>query len=209
MNIVAIGTVSNFKQNSGNTEQATSPVCTNIAMSSLYNIENQLSGHYRYLMAFYQRSVIADHLEVLTVVRVRKHGQVGEGRVQPLTSEDSLQHSAGRARKQGWKVGVGQRLRRLELLSIIVGNVQSLRNKIDKLQTNVKYMPEYKNTCVIALTESWLKEHDLSQDYELDGFGQPSGLNREEQLTRKTQGGGVALYVNQRWYKTVVVRESI
>lgn len=65
-------------------------------------------------------------------------------------------------------------------------------------------MPEYKNVCVITLTE-----YDLSQGYELDGFEQPIGLNPEEQLTSKTQGGGMALYVNQRWCKTVVVRELI
>lgn len=62
---------------------------------------------------------------------------------------------------------------------------------------------------MIALTETWLKDQYPSHDYEIDGFGQPIQLDRDEQLTGKTQGGGVALYVNQRWCKTVIVRESI
>ncbi len=65
--------------------------------------------------------------------------------------------------------GVHQRLRklglcRLPLASIILGNAQSLRNQIDELQACVKCSPEYKNACVIALTETWLKDHDSSQD---------------------------------------------
>lgn len=54
-----------------------------------------------------------------------------------------------------------------------------------------------------------MKDQYPSYDYEIDGFGQPIRLDRDEQLTGKTQGGGVALYVNQRWCKTVIVRESI
>ncbi|KAK0155559.1 Ras GTPase-activating-like protein IQGAP1 [Merluccius polli] len=84
-----------------------------------------------------------------------------------------------------------------------------MRNKVDELQANVKCIPEYKNACVIALTETWLKEHDLGQDLEIDGFGQPIRLDRDTQLTGKTQGGGVCLYVNPRWCKTIIIRESI
>lgn len=45
----------------------------------------------------------------------------------------------------------------------------------------------YKNACVIALTETWLKEHDLGQDLGIDGFGQPIRLDRDAQLTGKIQ----------------------
>ena len=62
---------------------------------------------------------------------------------------------------------------------------------------------------MIALTESWLKDHDLNQDLEINGFGQPIRLDRDAQLTGKTLGGGVCLYVNTSWCKNVMVRETI
>ena len=67
-------------------------------------------------------------------------------------------------------------LHRLPLPSAVLGNVQSLRSKVDELQANVKFIPEFKNACVITMTETWLKEHDLDQDLEIDGFGQPIRL---------------------------------
>ena len=67
------------------------------------------------------------------------------------------------------------------------------RNTVDRLQAGTQWtlqagtqwtlqadgdcIPEYKNACVTA----WLKEHDLSQDLELYGFGQPIGLDRDTQ----------------------------
>ncbi|XP_039509538.1 uncharacterized protein LOC120464222 [Pimephales promelas] len=146
-------------------------------------------------------------------VRIRERGsEVYGGRRGPVA--ELRMSSAGRVRKRGRRGGVRRRLRRtglrrLPLPSIILGNVQSLRNKVDELQANVKFIPEFKNACIIALTETWLKEHDPSQDFEIDGFDQPIRLDRDAQLTGKTQGGGVCLYVNSRWCKTIIVRESI
>ncbi|XP_073696141.1 uncharacterized protein [Garra rufa] len=135
----------------------------------------------------------AANLDVLTAVRARKCGREGGGQVwlnlpSRHQTGDSRQQSAVRKRKRGRRGGVRQRLRRrglrrLPLPSIILGNVQSLRNKIDELQAHVKSIPEYKNACVIALTETWLKDQYPSHDYEIDGFGQPIRLDRDEQLT--------------------------
>ncbi|KAJ8341694.1 hypothetical protein SKAU_G00339850 [Synaphobranchus kaupii] len=64
---------------------------------------------------------------------------------------------------------------------------QQHKNKVDELQANVE------NACVIALTETWLKDHDLGQDFEIDGFGQHIRLDRDAQLTGKSPGGGRVL----------------
>lgn len=86
----------------------------------------------------------AANLDVLTAVRARRRGREGGGQVWLHLSYrhwtgGSRQRSAGRKRKRGRRGGVRQRLRRrgfrrLPLPSIILGNVQSLRNKIDELQ---------------------------------------------------------------------------
>ncbi|KAK0147900.1 hypothetical protein N1851_012361 [Merluccius polli] len=91
-------------------------------------------------------------------------------------------------RKRGRRGGVRQRLkrqghRRIPLPSIFLGNVQSLRNKVDELQAKVKFLPEYKNACLLALTETWLKEQDPLSDLELDGFGEPVRLDRDSTLS--------------------------
>ncbi len=127
---------------------------------------------------------------------------------------DCQQLTAVRLRKRGRRGGVRQRLRRqglrrLPLPSIILGNAQSLRNKVDELQANVKHISEYRDACMIALTETWLKDYDLNHDFDIDGFGLPYRLDRDAQVTGKSLGGGVCLYVNPRWCKTVIIRESI
>ncbi|KAK0146882.1 putative RNA-directed DNA polymerase from transposon BS [Merluccius polli] len=43
----------------------------------------------------------------------------------------------------------------------------------------------------------------------IDGFGPPVRLDRDTELTGKHHGGGVCLYINPRWCKTVVVREEL
>ena len=50
-----------------------------------------------------------------------------------------------------------------------------------------------------------MHNHELT----VDGFGAPIRLDRNKVDTRKEQGGGVCLYVNQKWCNTVFVREAL
>ena len=118
------------------------------------------------------------------------------------------------SRKRGRRGGVRQRLKRqghkrIPLPTVILANVQSLRNKVDELQANVKFLAEYSSACLLAFTETWLKEHDIQSDLEIDGFGVPYRLDRDPAVTGKSLGGGLCLYVNNSWCNTVVVRESL
>lgn len=61
----------------------------------------------------------------------------------------------------------------------------------------------------MAVTETWLAERDLDSELVIDGFGVPLHMDRDAQTTGKTRGGGVCLYINECWCKTVVVRESL
>lgn len=83
-----------------------------------------------------------------------------------------------RVRKQGRYSGACQRLKRqalhrMPLPTIILVNVQSLHGKIDKLQANVKYLEEVKHAYVLALTEAWLRDHDLQLDLEIGAWVSP------------------------------------
>ncbi|KAK7884958.1 hypothetical protein WMY93_028081 [Mugilogobius chulae] len=133
-------------------------------------------------------------------------------RLEPTASKDyNKRHDF---RKRGRRGGVRQRLkregpRRIPLPTITLSNIQSLRSKIDELRANVKFLEEYKNSCLLALTETWLKNQDSGTELDIEGFGEPLRLDRDPAVTGKSLGGGVCLYVNKNWCKTVVVRETL
>lgn len=117
-------------------------------------------------------------------------------------------------RKRGKRGGVRLRLKkrqltRLPLPSLILGNAQSLRNKLDELQRNVRFLRDYKDCCVMAFTESWFTEQDSDTDLSIDGFGVPFRQDRDAEMTGKSRGGGVCIYVNKRYCSSVTVRESL
>lgn len=62
-------------------------------------------------------------------------------------------------------------LNRLPLPSMILGNVRSLRNKVDELQGNVRFLKDFKDCCLMAFTETWLSENDPDSDLLISGFG--------------------------------------
>lgn len=102
-----------------------------------------------------------------------------------------------------------QKLQRIPLPSIIVANVQSLRNKTDELQANTIHLHEYRDACIMAFSETWLTSTDANSDLTISGFGAPVRLDRDTDATGKSQGGGVCVYINQQWCNNVTIRESI
>lgn len=116
--------------------------------------------------------------------------------------------------KRGSRGGVRQRLKRLNLHriplhSILLCNVQSIRNKVDEIQANVIHLEKFRDACIMAFTKTWLTPADVDTDLTLSGFGAQVRLDRDADVTGKSQGGGVCLYVNQRWCKNITVRETV
>lgn len=119
-----------------------------------------------------------------------------------------------KVRKRGRRGGIQVRARRqplarIALPSIILANARSLHNKIDDLQAHVRYQHEFKEACILALTETWFGEKDLDSEMTIDGFGAPLRTDREAAITGKSRGGGVCLYINERWCKNFIVRASV
>ncbi|XP_049908650.1 uncharacterized protein nek6 isoform X1 [Epinephelus moara] len=81
--------------------------------------------------------------------------------------------------------------------------------KVDELQALVRFQHDFRDACLLAITESWLTDRDSDADLSLDGFGAPVRLDCDASVMGKSQGGGVCLYVNQRWCKNVLVRERL
>lgn len=117
-----------------------------------------------------------------------------------------------KTRKWGKRGGTHHRLRKqslshIPLPSIIL--VKFLQNKTDKLQAHVRFHHEFRDGCLLVITETWLLERDLDAELSGDGFCTPIRPDRDAGVTGKSQGGGVCLYVNGRWCKTVLVRERL
>lgn len=94
---------------------------------------------------------------------------------------------------------------RTPLPTITFGNVRSIRNKIDELSGNCKYIHEYRDSALIALTETWLQDQDADSTVNVDGF---KLIRSDRRDVDKERGGGVAVYVNERWCSQVIVKES-
>ncbi|XP_077981372.1 uncharacterized protein LOC144436447 [Glandiceps talaboti] len=92
---------------------------------------------------------------------------------------------------------------------ITKANVRSLRNKIDELHVNTKYLTEYRDSCLLCFSETWLTDNISNNALQVDGFYGPFRTDRDHDVTGKAIGGGVCIYVNAKWCKEIQVRESI
>ena len=69
------------------------------------------------------------------------------------------------------EVGRSRRTRyRPVLPSVIMGNVRSLPNKMDKLTARTQHQRDYRECSIMVLTEMWLMELTPDTDANLDGF---------------------------------------
>lgn len=116
-----------------------------------------------------------------------------------------------RPRRRGKRGGIRLRLRnrgnKPPLPSMILSNVRSLRNKIEELRTLSRICYEYRESCLMAFTETWLHPDVPNSLVELEGF---SLVQADRDVTSgKTRGGGVCVYIRDEWCSQYTVRESL
>lgn len=117
-------------------------------------------------------------------------------------------------RKRGCRAGLRRRLKRLKeknklcLPTTLLINAQSLRAKMDELSANMRYLHEYRNSSVLAITETWLDSNVANNEVEPVGFSS-FRTDRDPDITGKTRGGGVCVLVRDDWCRAVKVRESL
>ena len=92
-------------------------------------------------------------------------------------------------RRLGCLVRIRRRVGNLHLSSVLLANVQSLDNKIDKIRSQISYI---KNCNILCFTESWL--NDDMDSIQLAGFS----VHRQDRtaVSRKTRCGVLCLFVN-------------
>ena len=90
-----------------------------------------------------------------------------------------------------------RRRHRPVLPSIVMGNVRSLPNKMDKLTALTQHQREYWECSIMLFTETWLNSLTPDSHVSLGGFNLHRADRTEESGKRK--GGGLAVFVNDRW----------
>ncbi|XP_061896893.1 uncharacterized protein LOC133645982 [Entelurus aequoreus] len=112
-----------------------------------------------------------------------------------------------RPKKRGRRGGIQSRVRRRPfkrpLPTIIMSNVRSLRNKMDLLHARCRFERALRDICIIALSGTWLEESVIDSEVSLDNFT----IVRSDRTKHsgKTRGGGVCLYINDRWCNNIKV----
>ena len=115
-------------------------------------------------------------------------------------------------RRRGKRGGIRQRVRnrghRPPLPTITLSNVRSIVNKMDELRANVNYDHEYRNSSLICLTETWLHSDIHSNNIEIPGFV-AMRADRSFENTNKTKGGGLCVFVNNKWCNNFTCRSTV
>ena len=76
--------------------------------------------------------------------------------------------------------------------------MSSLGNKTDELATLIKSQREYRECSVLCFTETWLHSHILDHSVVVPDFSTVQA-DRDMTSSGKKKGGGIALYVSERW----------
>lgn len=69
----------------------------------------------------------------------------------------------------------------------ILINTKSLGYKVDELQTKVRFLHDFRDVCLLAITNSWLMDCDLNAELALDGFSEPEE-EKEEKKNHRREG---------------------
>ena len=105
------------------------------------------------------------------------------------------------ARKRGRRGGVRVRARKRRLKpplpSITLFYARSLNSEIDELSACVKFKSEFRNSCVMCVTEAWSHPEVPDNTAELEAF-KICRANRTLE-SGKSRGWGVCFYVSNKW----------
>lgn len=130
------------------------------------------------------------------------------GEIRRPTKWPERKKNAGK--KRGSRGGVRHRLwkrrSRFPLPAITLTNVRSISNKLDELALRAEHDSEFRQSNIVCLTETWLKDyHDTPS---LSGYT-TIRADRKERSSGKSIGGGLCLFVDNRWATQYCVREQV
>ena len=105
-----------------------------------------------------------------------------------------------RGRKGGVRARNKQRRFKPRLPTVILGNVQSLNNKMDEMRANVASIEDVRTCSLLCFTDTWIGESVSESNVCIEGFTSFRGDRTKE--SGKGTGGGVCVFVNKQWSHT-------
>lgn len=120
------------------------------------------------------------------------------------------QQQRKRGKKGGLRAKFKRRGTRPFIPSIILGNARSLNNKLDELEACCRHLNQYRNASIMTFTETWFTNNNTEQDTDITGFNAFRG-DRDKTASGKKSGGGVCVYINNRYAnkQSVTIKEHI
>ena len=111
-----------------------------------------------------------------------------------------------RGRRGGVRQNISSRKHWTALPTVLFGNVESIKNKIDELAALTRYDNLYRNSCALMLTETWLNPDVPDECVSITGFT----LIRRDRTSEsgKERGGGVCVFLNNQWCTNFIVKHS-
>ena len=88
---------------------------------------------------------------------------------------------------------------------MIVSNVRSINPKspnhnFDELLANCRFTREFRDASLLCFSETWFIDKKVTNEsVATDGFGEPNRMDRDSKQTGKERGGGVCLYVSEKF----------
>ena len=113
-------------------------------------------------------------------------------------------------KRRGSRGGVRHRLwrrrSRFPLPGITLSNVRSVSNELDELALRAEHDCEFRQSNLVCLTETWLKDHHETPS--LQGYT-TIRADRNERSSHKSIGGGLCLFVDNSWATQYHIREQV
>lgn len=78
---------------------------------------------------------------------------------------------------------------------------------MEELETLTRYMNEYRDSSLLAFTETWLNESIPDNIVEIPFFDLVRGDRTDE--SGKKRGGGICLYINKKWCQNWAVKDVV
>ena len=87
---------------------------------------------------------------------------------------------------------------------MIVSNVRSINPKspnhnFDELLANCSFTREFRDASLLCFSETWFMDKVTNESVAIVGFGEPYRTDRDSRQTGKERGGGVCLYVSEKF----------
>ena len=115
-----------------------------------------------------------------------------------IPAGESKQRHCGRGRRSGLLVRLRRGAHHAPLPSILLANVQSLDNKVDKIRASVAFQRNTQDCNILRFTETWLTRDMLSELVQPADFF-THRADRNKHLSGKKRSGEVCLMINETW----------